>query len=124
WSHAGLIGVAARAFVVTRLDREHANWDNTVASIRDMFGGCAVPVAVPGGGSGVIDLTRGAGGSSDPSIAAARETLIEALADCDDGLMERYLEGESVSDEEIHEVLARASREGAIFPIVPAGALT
>ena len=119
WQNAERLDVRPRAFVVTRLDREHANWDATVASIRARFGDAAVPTAVPGGESGLLDLLHGAAGSSDPDIAAAREQLIEAIAESDDDLLERYLEGETIEDAELAEALARGVANGAVLPIFP-----
>ncbi|MCL2478643.1 MAG: elongation factor G [Treponema sp.] len=127
-----------RGIFVTKLDVERADFDKTLADIKEKLK--ADPVAITmamGSGAdykGVIDLLNekawlvqgdGAGLEVEGPIpaefkdaaAAAREHLVEAAAEGDDKLMEEYFEKGSLSPEEIHSGLALAIRESKILPV-------
>ena len=54
---------------------------------------------------------------------APGDALVEALADVDDGVMARYLEGETIPDEEQTRLLRRCAQEGSVFPVLTGSAL-
>ena len=123
-------GIAQVAFV-NGLDRERADFDAALESLKAMD---AKPVALTlpiGQGEdcqGVVDLISGraltAQGEADPpaelaeAIASARERLTEDAAECDDALLERYLEEGELSPEEISQALVTGTRSGAILPVL------
>jgi len=132
WEHADEAHLP-RVLLVTRLDREHANFDSVLARLRERFGPRCVPMAIPIGRAsaleGAVDLLtgiayRGAAESEAPpelagAIAAARDMLIESVAETDDALLERYLEGGEITDEQLTQALHNGFAAGVVFPVLP-----
>lgn len=133
WEHADQAGIRARFIVVTRLDRENADFDSVLAALRARFGTGVVPLAAPigvaGGFEGVADLVtgkalRGADGAAgEPSselagaIEAAREMLLEAVAETDEELLNDYLEGNTIHDARLRAALTGAVASGSVIPV-------
>jgi elongation factor G len=129
-----------RLIVVNKIDRENADFDRTVEQLRARFGKAVVAVEVPIGSQdrfeGVVDLIRMCGltgpdmtrgeipGSLQGSCDQFREQLVEAVAETDDDLISKYLEGEPLDDEEVLGALHRAVAQAKIFPVVVASAGT
>ena len=129
----------ARMLFVNMLDRERADFYRTLDSLKAAFGQHVVATEIPIGSedetSGVIDLVdmrayryegAGRGNAAEIEIPAEeaeraqtyREKLMEEVAEVSDELMERYLEGDEISHEEIVEALRRGTNHGSIFPVV------
>lgn len=123
------LGLAVLAFV-NGMDRERADFESAVASLAGLDAK-AVPLALPIGSgpehAGVIDLlTMKAwveGGEREipaelvDEAAAARAQLVEAVAECDDELIEHYLEAGELSEEEMRRGLVAGARAGRIVPV-------
>ncbi|MEA2080016.1 MAG: elongation factor G, partial [Pseudomonadota bacterium] len=131
WRYANESGVA-RIIFVNKLDRMGANFYRVVEQIKDVLGAnplvMTLPIGIEDDFKGVVDLlTRKAwvwDASGDPAayeiqeppadmadaIEEWREKLIEAAVEQDDDLMEKYLEGEEISIED----LKRCVRKGTI----------
>ncbi len=140
WEHADEAGIQPRFIVVTRLDRENADFDGVLAALRSRFGTHVVPLAIPigvaAGFDGVVDLLSGKtyrgvdGGAGDPpaelagAIETARETLMESVAETDEGLLDDYVEGKAVDDERLKAALSAAVSSGGIVPVIPVSAST
>ena len=95
---------------VSKLDRENASFDNTVAALQERFGRHLIPVHVPIGAelefSGVVDLLKPNPQVPDSvagDVEDAMERLTEAVAEIDDDLADKYLEGEEITSAEIVE---------------------
>ena len=145
WQRASELGVA-RLIYVNMLDRERADFFRTLESLKAAFGAHVVATEIPIGAEheirGVIDLvdmkayeydgstqqTSSAGtgqhGSEmpipDDMVAQAqeyREKLMDEVAENSEALMERYLEGEEISHEEIVSALEDGTDHGHIFPV-------
>src|SRR5215216_1873740 len=136
WQRAQELGVA-RLVYVNMLDRERADFFRTLDSLKAAFGPHVVATEIPIGSeheiSGVIDLVDmkayeydGAAehGKEIPipdEIAERaqeyREKLMDEVAENSDALMERYLEGEEISHEEIVQALEDGTDHGHIFPV-------
>ncbi len=122
-----------RGLFVNRLDRENADFAGTLAQIQETFGKHCIALQVPIGSQealkGVIDLVDmkahlGEKGQeaeipSDLQADAAsyREQLVEAAAEADDDLLNKYLEGDELSEEEVRRALDKGIAEGTIFPV-------
>jgi len=121
--HLDRAGVPARFFVVSRLDREHADFGRVVAALQARFGEHIVPIALPAAGAnglgGVIDLVAVDPAHEDERAHDARDALIEAVAESDDTLLERYLEGEEIDTPTLRSALAAAVAIGAVVPVLP-----
>jgi elongation factor G len=137
WARAAELGVARLVFV-NMLDRERADFFRTLDSLKTAFGPHVVATEIPIGAEheirGVIDLVDmkayeydGAGKENCREIPVPdeladqaqeyREKLMDEVAENSDALMERYLEGEEISHEEIVTALEDGTDHGHIFPV-------
>ncbi|MDR2193363.1 MAG: elongation factor G [Treponema sp.] len=125
-----------RGIFVTRLDEDRADFDKSLRDIKETFNITPVPVTLPMGAGaaykGVIDVlnekayfTQGGNALEKEgeipaeykeAAAAARERLIEAAADGDDTLMDRYLEQGSLDAEEMRLGLIEAIADHKYVP--------
>jgi len=115
---------------VNSMDHERADFDAAVESLRSVDAGPAV-VSLPMGAasslSGIIDLVhmqamtaQGRGeipAEHTEAAQAAREALVEAVAECDDNLIEKYLEDGELSEEEVVRGLLAGTRAGKLTPV-------
>ncbi len=131
-----------KMFIVNQMDREHADFQKTVNQLRDMFGSSVVPILLPIGNGpefkGVVDVLENKAydctakapkemplpGGMDELLAKALEEITEASAASDDDLMMKYLEGETLTHEEILEGFKAGMFSGQISPVIPCSALT
>jgi elongation factor G len=134
-----------RLIVVNRLDRERASLERALESLREAFGRAVVPITVPIGAErgfqGVVDLLTmqactylpdGSGqvkvgpipAALDAEAAAARETLVELVAEADDALMARFFDEGTLTNDELAGGLARAVADCKIFPVLATSSLT
>lgn len=108
---------------VSKMDREHADYDAVLAQVRARLGSrCAavnLPVGAEASFSGIVDLL---GGDIPPERQAAaeeaRDQLAEAVAETDDDLTLKFLDEGSLSAEQIAEGLANGVRTGAVVPVL------
>ncbi len=125
----------ARAVFINRIDKENADYDTCMKALRDRFGARLGAVTLPWGTGddfeGVIDIVRMKArhceGTTqtefdipDEYIDAAeeaREQLCEAVAEADDELMMKYLEGEALSQEEVEGLLSKAIAKRLFVPV-------
>ena len=125
----------ARAVFVNRIDKENANFETCLGLLRERFGTRLGAVTLPWGRGedfgGVIDLVRmkarHCNGTEQTECEipeeyraqaeAAHETLCELVAEADDDLMEKYLEGETLTQEEIEGLLSRAIAKRLFVPV-------
>jgi elongation factor G len=138
WGYAADAGLP-RAIYIAKMDRERADFARAVEDVRKNLSPAAVPIQVPIGQEasfvGVVDLVRmralrftpdGNGKPAEEDIPAAvreladthRAALVEAVAEADDTLLEKYLEGGALSEAEVREGLVKAIREQKLFPIL------
>ncbi len=125
----------ARAVFVNRVDKENADFDMCLDMLRERFGTRLGAVTLPWGTgddfNGIIDLVRMKARHCDgtkqteaeipeeyrAAAEAAHETLCELVAEADDDLMEKYLEGESLTQEEVEGLLAKAIAKRLFVPV-------
>ena len=114
-----------RMFVVNKMDRENANFAKNVADIQASFGRKCIPFQVPVGEAnefkGVISIIDPPSDIPEEVVAdveSARERLIEAAAENDDELGDRYLNGLEISHEEIISAIRTAIRTSNLVPIL------
>ena len=139
WSLAENLNLP-RAFFVTKMDREHADFDKVLAQLKDKFGSGVVPVQIPVGKEdsfkGVVDLLKSFSKvkADDEQIDAAdladeveekRMEMLDIVAEFNEELMMQYLEGdvEDLDEKEISEALATGIREAKVFPVFVGSAL-
>ncbi len=128
WNRCAAQGLP-RLLLVNKMDRENASFSRTVADIQGSFGSHCVPFQIPLGEAqdfkGVLSVVHPP--SDIPAevadeFEAARERLIEAVAETDDDLADKYLEGEELTDAEIVAGAQAAIRSGALVPILASSA--
>ena len=128
-----------RLLLINRMDRDTASFDRSLETLQQVFGRMCVPIQIPLGEEkafkGVADLvlmkayvyqTDGSGKFSESEIPTDiagraqqyREKLIEAVAESDETLMEKFFETGSLSDEELISGLKKQVAEGKIYPVL------
>jgi len=128
-----------RVCFINKLDRVGADFQRAVASIKDRLGANAVPLQLPIGReadfNAIIDLfkmkaiywvddlgltmeERDIPAELLDEAKTARETLVERIAETNDDLTHRFLEGETISIEELKQALRKATIAGTIVPVL------
>jgi len=136
WGRAAELGLP-RAVVINMLDRERADFEASMDALRAMAPGAVaiqLPIGSEGGFRGVVNLVSmtattydgaSSAGTTGPipddladAAQTAREALIDIVAEKDDALIEKYLEGEEITTEELIGGILAGVKEGRIFPAV------
>lgn len=139
WRQANKYGVPRIAFM-NKMDRVGADFFMSVKSMVDRLGANPVPIQIPIGAEdkfrGSIDLVRmkaiyfddetlGAKYVEDtipdgliPQAREYREKMLEALSDVDEGIMEKFLGGEKINEEEIMRALRKGTIELRLTPVI------
>jgi elongation factor G len=132
-----------RLVFVNKMDKEHADFYKTLDNLKENFQAAFVPLSLPiGAGTGfkgVVDLMAQkaflapeAGQKAEASDIPAelqdqarqyRQALVEAAAEGDDALMEKFFESETLSDAEIRQGLAKGLASGKTVPVLCGSAL-
>jgi elongation factor G len=137
WSYCEEVKLP-RLIFINKMDRENADFYRTLDQIQSRFGSRCLPLQLPIGAQdsfeGIVDLLAmksyiGAE-AKEAEIPASlqdkaksfHEKLIEAVAEVDDKLIEKYLGGEELSREELGGGLRKAVSEGRIVPILTGSA--
>jgi elongation factor G len=143
WRQADKYRVPRICFV-NKMDRIGANFDRTIGMIKERLGAKPVAIQLPVGAEdgfqGVIDLVENNAvifldelGRDRQVVdippeqveraAAARQEMVEAIAETDDELMLLYLEGEELAEEELKRALRKATLESKLVPVLCGSAL-
>ena len=143
WRYADEYNVPRVCFI-NKLDRMGASFDNSLASIHERLTPKAVPINLPigleGAFEGIVDLLtsksyRFDGDNGERLIegeipdnmkvqaAKARETLVEKIAETDDKLAEKFLEGQELTLPELKKALRQATLKGDLIPVLCGSAL-
>jgi len=131
------------AFYVSKLDRENSDFNKVLEDLRSVYSDKAVAVLLPVGAEasfrGIVDVLRnrayiyemdGSGKFAQTDVPAdmaeaaaqARESLVEAIVEADDELMMRYLDGETIGEEELFPALRKAIASRMVLPVFPGSA--
>jgi len=143
WRQADKYGVPRICFV-NKMDRTGANFQRCVEMIRDRLGANPLPIHLPIGDGekfvGIVDVIRqveliyddstlGKNWTEQPvraelhdALAAARLALVEGSVEHDEVLMERYLEGEEISEADLRHAIRNATIASAITPVLTGSA--
>ncbi|MGC2321566.1 MAG: elongation factor G [Terriglobales bacterium] len=133
-----------RAIVVSRMDRERADFGRVMESLTSAFGRTVVPVELPIGSeknlNGVVDLVKmkaytydlgGNGKGKESEIPGnlaeqaktAHEKLVELIAEGNDALMEEFFDKGTIAEEHLVSGLREAVRDRRIYPVLFASGL-
>ena len=129
----------SRLILVNKMDRDNADFYRTVEQLQAKFGAKCLPLQLPIGAQsnfeGVVDLLTGKAYLGSPAkegeipssvadkVSSFREKLVEAIAETDDSLIEKYLGGEELSAAELTDGLRRGVVTGQIYPVLVGSAL-
>ncbi|UCH12493.1 MAG: elongation factor G [Candidatus Omnitrophota bacterium] len=111
---------------INKLDKEHSSFEKTIGAVQKEFGKNCVPITYPIGKETsfkeVVDLLNKAAvesisGDDKNKALKYRDQLIEAIAETDDVLIEKYLGGEELSEGEIINGLKKAVNTGNAHPV-------
>ncbi|MDI3519617.1 MAG: elongation factor [Caldanaerobacter sp.] len=138
WRQADKYHVPRIAYV-NKMDVIGADFFNVIDMIRERLGANPVAIQIPIGKEdtfrGIVDLIKmeaiiykdDLGTVMDeteipedlkPLAEEYREKLLEAIAEVDETIMEKYLEGEEITEEEIHAALRKGTINGELVPVV------
>jgi elongation factor G len=146
WRAAARRGLP-RVIVVTKLDKERADFQTALAEIRQRLGAGVAPVELPVGRedkfAGVVDLLDNSAtlydlGADPPlkghqaavpddlhdEVESVHEQLVEGIVVGDEDLMARYLEGETIERSELQAALAEGVEAGSVFPVLCCSSVT
>jgi elongation factor G len=128
-----------RLILINKMDRENADFFRTVEEVQAKFGSKCLPLQLPIGAhnsfQGIVDLLTMKGYTGSPPKEAEipsalkpqadtfREKLVEAIAEVDDALIEKYLGGEEITLDELRKTLRQAVIGGNIVPLLAGSAL-
>ena len=137
WELAKKLGIPVMIHL-TKMDRERADFERALDGLRDACSRRVLPLQLPIGSEadfeGVVDLLsgrairfardgNGQGEAGDPpaemadAVEAARTELVEAVAESDDALLEKFFDRGELTDEELASGLRRAVLRRRIFPL-------
>jgi elongation factor G len=138
WSEAEK-GDLPRFIFVNKMDRDNADFFSSLKGIQAKLSPRCLPVQLPIGSQkdfqGIVDLvTMKAYIGRDSQEAeipptmqeqaeASREKLVEAAVEADDELINKYLEGESISNEEVFSAIRKSTIAGKLVPVFAGSAL-
>ncbi|MFW5960047.1 MAG: GTP-binding protein, partial [Chitinivibrionales bacterium] len=126
-----------KTFFINGIDKENADFDKTLDSLKQKYGTSVAPVQIPIGSGesfkGIVDLLsgkafeysgdKGVGKETEvpsdisESVESIRNSLIESIAESDEELMEKYFEAGELSDDDLKNGLAKGVAQGLIFPL-------
>jgi elongation factor G len=125
-----------RLLIINKLDRENADYRTVLDALRERYGKGVVPLSFPIGTAdsltGVVDLLENKahipGSQGVQPVPAAeqgtvdqlREMLVESACELDDDLINKYLEGEEITIEELAGAIRVGVREKKLFPVLAA----
>jgi len=131
WKRTGHL---PRLLVINKMDRENADYRAALDALRERYGKSIVPLVFPIGRadslSGVVDLlerkaymagsqsAQDAPATEQATIDQLREMLVESACELDDDLINKYLEGEEITSEELSKALRQGVREQKLFPVL------
>ncbi len=121
-----------RLVFINKIERENADFFKVLGELHTHFGKKCLPVALPIGEQdkfqGVVDLVamkayvQGKESDIPESLKAQaeeyREKLVEAVAETDDSLISKYLDGEGLTEEEVRNGLRASTINGSIVPVL------
>lgn len=131
-----------RAIFINKLTKENTNFDLIAEEVRKVFGTKVTPVYLPigreAGLKGAVDLLNDRAYVYDnglrqeipipkdmeKQISQWKERLIEAAAEVDESLMEKFLEGQEITPEEMRAAVRKGIKAGSVYPLMGGDALT
>lgn len=132
WQFADNYGIP-RVIFVNKIDKDNVDFQSAVESLEKAYSIPAIPLYIPLGTDAVIDLMKMKvikdGAETDIPDAFMsdaeeyRKNLVEKIAESDDELLEKYLEGNDLTDEEMNTAIKKGTIAGDFVPVVCGSAI-
>jgi elongation factor G len=125
WELAGQSG-RGRCVVATHIDQAEIDWATWVEELSETLGARCLPVVIPDGIGPAFKGVKAVplGGEASGELAAARDALVEAVVEIDEGALTRFLEQDQrPTEEEAARLLARSVAAGTLVPVFCLSAL-
>jgi len=108
-----------RMIIINRIDADDVDLTQVIKDLREELGPECLPVNLPAENlTQVRDCFFQTEGETDIfSLSEAHEAIIDQVVEVNEELMEKYLEGEELTREELHQAFEQALREGHLVPI-------
>ena len=136
WDYCNKIKLP-RTFFINKLDRDHTDFDKVFAQLKEKYGMSVVPIQYPIGKEddfrGVINIISNRARIHDSKtlemkeapipedlvdkVAELREMIVESVAQTDEALLEKYFNGEELTEKEIYDALIKGCASGDIAPV-------
>jgi len=127
---------AAKGIIINRMDNEGADFNKTIELIKENTELNPVPIFLPIGSEhrfeGIVDIVKGKAFIKDKvadipanmadQVEESRMALMEAVAESDDALLEKYFEAGELSDEELSSGIKSAITTGTLIPVFASSA--
>lgn len=131
-----------RAFFINKVDRENANFDKVLSQLKERYGISVVPLQIPigkeSGFKGIVDIIKmksrtfdgknivegDVPGDLSDAVGEYRSSIMEAVAESDEALLDKYLNDGELSDTELISGLRMGIAKGEITPVFCGSALT
>lgn len=120
-----------RMILINKLDQENIRFPELIEQIQETFGNRCVLMNVPNGLAGnftevisTLDIPANVPAGMPIKPAEINQSLMDAIVECDEALMERYLEAETFTDDEIFHAIEHAMAAGTLIPIFCCSAKT
>jgi elongation factor G len=115
-----------RIMIINRIDADDLDLESLVRQIREEFGPECLPINLPAANRTAVRdcFFHGDGDTDIFSLAAAHSEILDQVVEVDETLMSKYLDGEEIAPEELHDAFEQALREGHLVPICFASAVT
>ncbi|MDO6386824.1 elongation factor G [Uliginosibacterium sp. 31-12] len=110
-----------RVVVVNRIDTERLDLPGLIEDLQSAFGRECLPINLPAdSGSRVVDCFFSLTGDATDfsSVSEAHQAIIEQIVEVDEGLTERYLNGEEIAPEILHDAFVHALRDAHLIPVL------
>jgi elongation factor G len=137
WAYVNKIRLP-RAFYINKLDRENTDFDKVFDSLKEKYGMSVVPIQYPIGTAenfrGVINVISNRARIHDPAtfemkeqpvpeeyedkVAELKEMIVESVAQTDEVLLDKFINGEELTKEEIYNALINGCVSGDIAPVM------
>jgi elongation factor G len=125
WKLAGDLG-KARVIVVSKMDHENADPERVLGQIRETFGDRCRPFNLPVGKGAAFKAVSSCFGKPEGmkgptlggDVAEARNSFLEAVVEVDDALLERYLGGETLTENDLAGALRAAVAQAKVVPVL------
>ncbi|HSP46811.1 MAG TPA: elongation factor G [Clostridiaceae bacterium] len=137
WAYCNKISLP-RTFFINKLDRENSDFDKVFNALKEKYGMSVIPIQYPMGSEdkfhGVINIISNRARIYNPQthemkeepvpaeladkVAELKDMIIESVAQTDEVLLDKYFNGEELTEEEIYNALIKGCASGDIAPVM------